>query len=77
VIVEDGDIYGDGVDVAALLEGIAEPGETCVSAVVHEQVQGRLDCAFDDLGAKKYRASDQGISRPAGCWSERPKPHSD
>jgi class 3 adenylate cyclase len=50
VIVEDGDIHGDGVNVAARLEGIAEPGEICVSAVVHEQVQGRIDCAFENLG---------------------------
>ena len=48
VIVEDGDIHGDGVNVAARLEGIAEAGEICVSAIVHDQVQGRLDCAFDD-----------------------------
>jgi class 3 adenylate cyclase len=46
VIVEDGDIHGDGVNIAARLEGLAEPGGICVSAMVHDQVQGRLDCAF-------------------------------
>jgi class 3 adenylate cyclase len=43
VIVEDGDIHGDGVNVAARLEGITQPGEVCLSGVVYEQVQGRLD----------------------------------
>ena len=55
VIVEDGDIHGDGVNVAARLEGIAEPGDICVSAVVHDQVQGRLDCGFDDLGEQALK----------------------
>ena len=50
VIVEDGDIHGDGVNVAARLEGIAEPGEICVSGIVHDQVRDKLNCAFDDLG---------------------------
>src|SRR5215472_13154658 len=50
VIVDDGDIHGDGVNVAARLETLAEPGRICVSAIVHDQVQGRLDCAFEDQG---------------------------
>jgi class 3 adenylate cyclase len=49
VIVEDGDIHGDGVNIAARLEGIAEPGGICVSGLVHDQVQGRLDCAFESI----------------------------
>jgi adenylate cyclase len=60
VIVEDGDIHGDGVNIAARLEGIAEPGEICVSAVVREQVEGRLNCAFDDLGEQALK----NIARP-------------
>ena len=50
VIVEDGDIHGDGVNVAARLEAMAEPGGICISAIVHDQVHRRLDCAFEDLG---------------------------
>jgi len=55
VIVEDGDIHGDGVNIAARLEGIAEPGGICVSSIVHDQVQGRLDCAFADIGEQSLK----------------------
>jgi adenylate cyclase len=64
VIVEEGDIHGDGVNLAARLEGIAEPGEVCVSAVVREQVHGRLDCAFDDLGEQVLK----NITRPVRVY---------
>src|SRR5262249_52002418 len=60
VIVEDGDIYGDGVNVAARLEAMADPGGICISALVHEQVRGRLDCAFEDLGEQALK----NIARP-------------
>jgi adenylate cyclase len=60
VIVEDGDIHGDGVNIAARLEAIAEPGAICVSAMVHEQVRGRVDCRFDDLGEQNLK----NIARP-------------
>jgi adenylate cyclase len=45
IVVEDGDIFGDGVNVAARLEGLAEPGEICVSARVQEDVSGDQRCA--------------------------------
>ena len=50
VIVEDGDIYGDGVNVAARLQELAAPNGICVSAAVRDQVGDRLDVAFEDLG---------------------------
>ena len=68
VIVEDGDIHGDGVNVAARLEGIAAPGEICVSGVVYEQVRGRLDCVFDDLGEPALK----NIKRPVRIYCIRP-----
>jgi adenylate cyclase len=50
VIVEEHDIFGDGVNVAARLEALAEPDGICVSRVVRDQVRDKLDYAFDDLG---------------------------
>src|ERR1044071_5066376 len=50
IVVEDGDIFGDGVNVAARLEGMADPGGICVSARVQEDVAGKLNVLFDDLG---------------------------
>jgi TolB-like protein len=72
VIVEGGDIHGDGVNIAARLEGIAEPGGICVSAIVHDQVRGRLDCAFDDIGEQSLK----NIARPVRVYKVGPTcPH--
>jgi TolB-like protein len=50
VIVEGDDLYGDGVNVAARLEGLAEPGGICLSRAARNQVLGKVNIAFDDLG---------------------------
>jgi len=55
IVVEDGDIFGDGVNVAARLEGLAEPGGICVSARVQEDAAGKLDLAFEDLGEQQLK----------------------
>jgi TolB-like protein/class 3 adenylate cyclase/Tfp pilus assembly protein PilF len=55
VSVEGGRVYGDGVNVAARLEGLAEPGGICVSGTVHEQVRRKLELAFADLGAQRIK----------------------
>jgi adenylate cyclase len=55
IVVEDDDIFGDGVNVAARLEGLAEPGGICVSARVQEDVANRLDLAFENLGEQQLK----------------------
>jgi class 3 adenylate cyclase len=55
IIALDGDIFGDGVNRAARLQEIAEPGGICISAAVHEQVKGKIDDSFRDLGHRKLK----------------------
>ncbi len=55
VIVQDDDVYGDGVNVAARLEGLAPPGGVVVSGMVHEAVRAKLDFGFDDLGPQTIK----------------------
>src|SRR6266700_3638694 len=55
IILDGGDIYGDGVNVAARLEGLAEPGGICVSARVQEDSRGKLDVVFEDLGEQTLK----------------------
>jgi len=69
VIVEDGDIHGGGVNIAARLEGIAEPGGICISAIVYDQVQGRLECTFEDIGERSLK----NIVRPVRVYRIRPE----
>src|SRR5215813_9280713 len=67
VIVEEHDIFGDGVNVAARLEALAEPGGICVSRVVRDQVRDRLDFAFEDLGEQQVK----NIARPVRAYRAR------
>src|SRR3954469_14146225 len=60
VIAEEHDIFGDGVNIAARLEALAEPGGICVSARVQEDVTGKLDLMFEDLGDQQLK----NIARP-------------
>jgi TolB-like protein/tetratricopeptide (TPR) repeat protein len=60
VIVEEHDIFGDGVNVAARLEALAEPGGICVSRVVRDQVRDKLPCPFEDMGDQQVK----NIARP-------------
>jgi len=65
IIFDDDDIFGDGVNIAARIEGLAEIGGVCVSAAVHDQVSDRLDISFDDLGEKNLK----NISRPVRVYN--------
>ena len=60
ILIEDDDIFGDGVNVAARLEGIAEPGGICFSRAAFEQVDGKLDVSFEDGGDQELK----NIARP-------------
>jgi adenylate cyclase len=55
IVIEAGDIYGDGVNVAARLEALAEPGGICVSSRVQEDARGKFDLTFNDLGEQKLK----------------------
>jgi TolB-like protein/tetratricopeptide (TPR) repeat protein len=67
IIIENGDIYGDGVNVAARLEALAEPGGICVSRVVRDRVRDKLDFSFDDLGEQQVK----NIARPVRVFNVR------
>jgi adenylate cyclase len=68
IITEAGDIYGDGVNVAARLETVAEPGGICVSSRVLEDTQGRLNLTFEDAGEQRLK----NIVRPVRVYRVRP-----
>src|SRR5262245_38799672 len=67
VIAEEHDIFGDGVNVAARLEALAEPGGICVSRVVRDQVRDRLNYTFEDLGEQQVK----NIARPVRVYRVR------
>jgi TolB-like protein/class 3 adenylate cyclase/tetratricopeptide (TPR) repeat protein len=76
IVVEDGDIFGDGVNVAARLEGLAEPGGICVSARVREDAAGKLDLAFRDLGEQRLKNIERPVRAFAVGAAESPTRHS-
>jgi TolB-like protein/class 3 adenylate cyclase len=55
IIIDNNDIFGDGVNIAARLEGIAEPGGVCISDDAHRQIRGKVDIVFDDLGPQALK----------------------
>jgi adenylate cyclase len=70
IVVEDGDIFGDGVNVAARLEALADPGGICVSAQVQEDAAGKLDLSFENMGDQQLR----NIARLVRVYALRPQP---
>lgn len=67
VMVEGDDLYGDGVNVAARLEGLAEPGGICISQQALDQVETKLDLAYEDAGEQRLK----NIARPVRVWRVR------
>ncbi|KIC27699.1 alpha/beta fold hydrolase [Leisingera sp. ANG-M6] len=69
VVFDGADIFGDGINVAARLEGLAEPGGISISGIVHETVTGQLGERFRDMGSQRVR----NISRPVRLWQWVPE----
>jgi class 3 adenylate cyclase len=69
VIAEDGDIYGEGVNVAARLEALSEPGGICISRTVRDQIRDKLAYPFEDRG--EFRVKN--ITRPVRVYALRPE----
>jgi adenylate cyclase len=65
IIIDDNDIFGDGVNIAARLEGIAEPGGICISDDAYRQIRDRVDAAFDDKGETALK----NIARPVRVFA--------
>jgi class 3 adenylate cyclase len=68
VVFDDGDVFGDGVNVAARLQGLSVPGGICITDIVHQSVADRLDEPFRDLGRQRVK----NISRPIRVWQWTP-----
>jgi adenylate cyclase len=67
IIIDDNDIFGDGVNIAARLEGIAVPGGVCISDDTHRQIRGKIDIGFDDIGEQTLK----NIAEPMRAWRIR------
>jgi adenylate cyclase len=68
VIAEEHDIFGDGVNIAARLEALAEPGGICISRTVRDHIRDKLPCPFDDMGEQTFK----NIARPVRVYALRP-----
>jgi adenylate cyclase len=64
IILDDNDIFGDGVNIAARLEGIAEPGSICISDDAQRQIRGKVDIVLDDIGLQTLK----NIAEPMRAW---------
>jgi adenylate cyclase len=72
IIIEENDIFGDGVNIAVRLEGIAEPGGICISDDAHRQVRGKVESTLEDMGAQTLK----NIAEPMRAWRVRISPSS-
>src|SRR6266699_6244043 len=64
IIIADDDIFGDGVNIAVRLEGIAEPGGVSISDDAHRQIRGKVEVTFEDLGSQSLK----NIAEPMRVW---------
>jgi adenylate cyclase len=64
IIIEEHDIFGDGVNIAVRIEGLAEPGGVCISDDAHRQIRGKVDLTFEDTGLQFLK----NIMEPMRVW---------
>jgi len=69
IIIDEQDMFGDGVNIAARLEGIAEPGGVCISDDAYRQIRGKVEIAYDDMGPQELK----NIAEPVRAWRARPE----
>jgi adenylate cyclase len=72
IVEQDGELYGDGINIAVRLEGIADPGGILISEKVYSEVEGKLDVGFEDRGEQQLK----NISKPVRAYAVRVGPHS-
>jgi len=72
IVGQDGELYGDGINIAVRLEGIADPGGILISEKVYSEVEGKLDAGFEDRGEQQLK----NISKPVRAYSVRAGTHS-
>ncbi|WP_426613104.1 tetratricopeptide repeat protein [Bradyrhizobium sp. McL0616] len=72
IVGQDGDLYGDGINIAVRLEGIADPGGILMSEKVYSEVEGKLDVGFEDRGEQQLK----NISKPVRAYAVRAGTHS-
>src|SRR5262249_19685949 len=72
IVGPDGELYGDGINIAVRLEGIADPGGILISEKVYSEVEGKLDVRFEDCGGQQLK----NISRPVRAYAVRAGAHS-
>ena len=71
---EDGDLYGDGVNIAARLEGLAEPGGLCISGTAYDHLRGKVDCVFEDLGERALKNIERPVRMYRALLGDAPAP---
>src|SRR5215831_19126711 len=71
IVGQDGDLYGDGINIAVRLEGIADPGGILISEKVYSEVEGKLEVSFEDRGEQQLK----NISRPVRAYAVRAEAH--
>ena len=72
IVGQDGELYGDGINIAVRLEGIADPGGILISEKVYDEVEGKMDVSFEDRGEQQLK----NISKPVRVYAVRAGAHS-